>query len=86
MSYLLLVFIVSVGGAVAAWRTIGARWCVVAGTAVGLVAGVVQATRPTLFLAENGFWLTFLLFGVPSVLAGLFAGLATRVATRGIIE
>jgi len=46
------------------------------------VAGIVQATRPTLFLAENGFWVAFLGFGVPSMLAGLCAGLAARALTR----
>lgn len=86
MIYLLAVFIVSTAGALVARRAGGVRWCVVAGTAVGLVAGIVSATRPTLFLAENGFWLTFLVFGLPSMLAGLCAGIATRAATRGIIE
>ena len=82
MIYLPLVFIVSAAGAFVARRTGGGRWCVVAGTAVGLVAGIVQATRPTLFLAENGFWVAFLGFGVPSMLAGLCAGLAARALTR----
>ena len=86
MIYLLLVFIVSAAGAFVARRTGGGRWCVVAGTAVGLVAGIVNATRSTLFLAENGFWLAFLVFGLPSMLAGLCAGLATRAATRSIVE
>jgi len=48
MIYLLLLFIVSAAGAFVARRTGGGRWCVVTGTAVGLVAGIVQATRPTL--------------------------------------
>ena len=86
MIYLLVVFIVSTAGALVARRTGGVRWCVAAGAAVGLVAGIVHATRPTLFLAENGFAFAFLVFGVPSVLVGLCAGLATRAAMRRIIE
>ena len=86
MTYLLLVFLASIAGAIVGWRIGGARWCVAGGMAVGLVAGIVRATRPTLFLAENGFGVAFVAFGVPSMLVGVCAGLATRAATRSIIE
>ena len=86
MIYLLLVFMASTAGAMVTWRIRGARWCVAGGTAVGLVAGIVNATRPTLFLAENGFWLAFLVFGAPSALTGLCAGLTTRTLSRRILE
>jgi hypothetical protein len=86
MTFLLLVLVVSTAGAMIALRTGGARWCMVGGTGVGLLAGIVHATRPTLFLAENGFWFAFLVFGVPSVLVGLCAGFMTRTLSRHILE
>ena len=68
MTYLLLVLIASTGAAIVGRRFGGARWCVAGGTAVGLVAGIGHAARPTLFLAENGMAAAFLAFGLPSML------------------
>ncbi|MBW8771256.1 MAG: hypothetical protein JF589_15995 [Gemmatimonadetes bacterium] len=85
MTYFLLVFIVSIAGAMFGWRTGGARWCIAGGAGIGLVAGVARTMGLPLFLAENG-WVAFLVVGLPSVLVGLCAAFAVLEATRRIPE
>jgi hypothetical protein len=82
MIYLILVFMASLIGAMAGWRAGGVRWCVAGGVTVGLLAGVVHSAEPTLFRAENGPMAAFLVFGMPSLLVGLGAGLAVRITRR----
>ena len=83
MTYCLIVFVVSIAGAMVGWRTGGARWCIAGGTGIGLVTGVVRTMGLPLFLAESGL-VAFLVVGLPSVLVGLCAAFAVLEATRRI--
>jgi hypothetical protein len=46
----------------------------------GLLGGVVRASQPSLFRAENGFGVALVAFGVPATLIGLVVGLIVRGA------
>jgi len=56
----------------------------VGGVIGGLCVGVAHAQKPTLFLAENGPWLTVPLFSLPATLVGLIVGLVGQRAVRAL--
>ncbi len=86
MTFLLLVFIAAIPGAMVGRRSLGERGYVVGGMAVGLVAGLVHGTGWTFFLAEKGLGFALLVFGMPPMLVGLCAGLATGTVIRRFFE
>ena len=55
------------------------RWVYPAAAAGGALVGAGIAAQPTLFRAENGFWLAFMMYGVPSVVVALVGGGIVKV-------
>ena len=69
-------------GAAALWRP---RWMVPASIAGGLVVAAVTAAQPTLFRAENGFALTFLVFGLATTVVALPAVALVQAVVREVV-
>ena len=72
-------------GGVVAWIA-RPRWMLPAAASGGVLVGAVIAAQPTLFRAENGFWIAFIMFGVPSALVALLAGVLVGIVYREVVS